>query len=35
MSIARKKDLISMYRSDLISGFVNILVFFNKSAKNS
>ena len=28
MEIARKKGLISMYRSALVSGFVNILVFF-------
>ena len=34
MPIARKKDLISMYRRALVSGFVNILVFFNKSANN-
>ena len=34
MPIARKKDLISMYRSALVSGFVNILVFFNKLANN-
>ena len=26
--IARKKSLISMYRSAFVSGFVNILVFF-------
>ena len=25
-----KKDLISMYRGALVSGFVNILVYFNK-----
>ena len=36
MPIARRiKDLISMYRSALVSGFVNILVFINKSANNS
>ena len=28
--IARKKDLISMYRDALVRGFVNILVFFDK-----
>ena len=27
-----KKDLISMYRGALVSGFVNILVYFNKWA---
>ena len=32
--IARKKGFISMYRSTLVSGFVNILVFFNKLANN-
>ena len=32
--IARKKGLISMYRSALVSGFVNILVYFNKLANN-
>ena len=32
--IARKKDLISMYRGALVSGFVNIPVYFNKSANN-
>ena len=28
-SIARQKDLNSMYRDALVSGFVNILVYFN------
>ena len=32
MEIARKKGLISMYRGTLVSGFVNILVYFNKLA---
>ena len=32
MEIARKKGLISMYRSALVSGFVNILAVFNKLA---
>ena len=32
--IARKKGLISMHRSALVSSFVNILVFFNKLANN-
>ena len=32
--IARKKDLISMYQGTLFSGFVNILVYFNKLANN-
>ena len=32
--IARKKDLITRYQNDLVSGFVNILVFFNKLANN-
>ena len=32
--IAGKKDLISMYPSALGSGFVNILVCFNKLANN-
>ena len=31
---ARKKDLISMHRGALVSGFVNILVYFNKQANN-
>ena len=30
--IARKKGLISMYGSAFVSGFVNILVYFNKLA---
>ena len=30
----RKKDLISMYREILVSGFVNISVSLNKSANN-
>ena len=34
MSIARKKGLIGVYGSALVSGFVNILVFFNKIANN-
>ena len=34
MEIARKKGFISMYRSALVSGFVNILVFFKKLANN-
>ena len=32
--IGRKKDLISMYRGALISGNVNISVYFNKLANN-
>ena len=28
--IARKKNLISMYRGALVSGHVNISVYFNK-----
>ena len=28
--IARKKDLIGRYGGALVSGFLNILVFFNK-----
>ena len=32
--IARKKGFISMYQSALVSGFVNILVFFNKSGNS-
>ena len=33
--IASKKDLISVSRGALVSGFVNIiLVYFNKEAKN-
>ena len=36
MPIARKKDLYVSKRSHaLVSGFANILVFFNKSANNS
>ena len=31
--IARKKNLISMYRGALVSGHVNISVYFNKWAK--
>ena len=30
----RKKDLISMYRGTLVSGFANISVYFNKLANN-
>ena len=30
----RKKDLISMYRDTLVSGFVNISVYVNKLANN-
>ena len=30
---ASKKDFIIMYRSALVGGFVNILVFLNKKAK--
>ena len=30
--LARKKDLISMYRGALVSGLVNISVYFNKLA---
>ena len=33
-SVARKKDLISMYRGALVSGNVNISVYFNKLANN-
>ena len=32
--IARKKDLISMYRGALDSGFVNISIYLNKLANN-
>ena len=32
--IARKKDLISMYRGTVVSGNVNISVYFNKLANN-
>ena len=32
--IAGKKDLISMYRGALDSGFVNISVYLNKLANN-
>ena len=32
--IGRKKDLIRMYRGALVSGFVNVLVYFNKLACN-
>ena len=32
--IARKKGLISMYRNALVSGFVNISVYFNKLTNN-
>ena len=32
--IARKKGFISMYRSALVGGFVNISVFFNKLANS-
>ena len=28
--LKKKKDLISMYRGALVSGFENILVYFNK-----
>ena len=34
LAFARKKDLISMYRRALVSGFRNILVYFNKLANN-
>ena len=34
LPIARKKDLISMYRGALVSGNVNISVYFNKLANN-
>ena len=33
--IAREKDLISMHRGALVSGFVNILVYFNKQANTN
>ena len=33
--IARKKDLIGMYRGAVVSGFVNISVYFNKLANKS
>ena len=29
-AIAREKDFISMYRGALVSGFVNISVYFDK-----
>ena len=32
--IARKRDLISMYQGALVSGFVNISVYFTKLANN-
>ena len=32
--IARQKDLISIYRGSLVSGFVTILVYFDKLANN-
>ena len=32
--LLEKKDLISMHRGALVSGFVNILVYFNKLANN-
>ena len=32
--IARKRDLISTYQSALVSGFVNISVYFTKLANN-
>ena len=35
MPIATKKGLIGMYRSALVSGFVNILVFFNTCLNRS
>ena len=31
----RKEDLISMYRGALVSGFENILVYFNKLVVSS
>ena len=31
---SKKPDLISMYRGTLVSGFVNISVYFNKLANN-
>ena len=31
--MARKKDLISMFRDALVYRFLNILVYFNKLAK--
>ena len=33
-SIAKKRDLISTYQSALVSGFVNILVYFTELANN-
>ena len=32
-AVAKKKDLISMYHGALVSGFVNISVYFNKLVK--
>ena len=32
--LLERRVLISMYRSALVSGFVNIMVFFNKLANN-
>ena len=32
--IATKKDFISMYHGALVSGFVNISVYFNKLVNN-
>ena len=32
--VARKRDLISTYQGALVSGFVNILVYFTKLANN-
>ena len=32
--LLERKDLISIYQSALVHGFVNILVFFNKLANN-
>ena len=32
--ISKKKELISMYPGALVSGFVNISVFFNKLVNN-
>ena len=33
--IARKEDLISMYRGTVVGSIVNIPVYFNKLANNS
>ena len=32
--LARKKDWLSIYWGALVSGFVNVLVYFNKQANN-